>query len=466
MKVVKRPEERIGRLSRLTLAVLAAFFIAEAFIVQLFEDGLISQKVLTVLLALPVEEAIKGGIASLFGVLCLAPLIRGKDLKFEPITWAVLAGIFSGVLFALAESLMQGESLLALGAGLYTHSIWAVGVGIGCWLLVLYGDKTFLIGAYPVAVAGQKEKACLRPGFEPTNPYGTAPSTKLLEKVSSKEQGKVSFSEKTIDKFLNRLKAAGRSDMRIKRLKYGLKKLGKAVNWNCDINDITEYLNNRREEVSTRTLADEIQIIKQFFKDLGIQWIDRIKKPKVRKQKPKIIKKEDIQDFIEELSTADVEKKYFYRAKTAVILSAVSGMRPWEIYRLEWENINIENRTIRLPAEKTKTKEERIVIFNQEAKRHLDKLKELFPSQPFSTKTIYLLTGDMKPKPELKLKHCRKYFSQTWDREGLPTSIKEMLVGHFGSVDLRNYNGQSAEDLKEIYDKANIKVLEESDSSE
>ncbi|MFO7932918.1 MAG: hypothetical protein R6U78_02445, partial [Bacteroidales bacterium] len=46
--------------------------------------------------------------------------------------------------------------------------------------------------------------------------------------------------------------------------------------------DITEYLNERREEVSTRTLADEIQIIKQFFKDLGVHWIDRIKKPKVR----------------------------------------------------------------------------------------------------------------------------------------------------------------------------------------
>ncbi|OKY78812.1 MAG: XerD/XerC family integrase [Candidatus Methanohalarchaeum thermophilum] len=82
----------------------------------------------------------------------------------------------------------------------------------------------------------------------------------------------------------------------------------------------------------------------------------------------------------------------------------------------------------------------------------------MFEEQPFSTKTIYGLTKKMDNKPDVKLKHCRKYFSQQWDREGLPTSIKEMLLVYFGNVDLRNYDRQSAEDLKEIYDKAGFRI--------
>jgi integrase/recombinase XerD len=49
-----------------------------------------------------------------------------------------------------------------------------------------------------------------------------------------------------------------------------------------------------------------------------------------------------------------------------------------------------------------------------------------------------------------------------WDRRGGPTSIKKILMGHSlkGDVDLMHYNCQSEEDLKRVYDKVNIRVLE------
>lgn len=56
----------------------------------------------------------------------------------------------------------------------------------------------------------------------------------------------------------------------------------------------------------------------------------------------------------------------------------------------------------------------------------------MFPGRPFGKKTIYLLTEKMDPKPELKSKHYRKFFSQQWNGKGAPTSVKEMLLGHYG----------------------------------
>lgn len=135
-------------------------------------------------------------------------------------------------------------------------------------------------------------------------------------------------------------------------------------------------------------------------------------------------------------------------------------MKEKEIYRLDWEDVDIEERIIDLPAEKTKTKEERIVMFNENAQERLRRSKELFPKRPFVKKVIYLITNKMDEKPDLKLKHCRKFFSQEWDREGGPSRIKEMLLGHFGSIDLRNYNGQTPDHLKKIYDDVGIKILD------
>ncbi len=208
------------------------------------------------------------------------------------------------------------------------------------------------------------------------DPYGTAPSTNLLEKDLSKNV--YSFSKEILEEFLSRLEASGRSKMRVNGLRQRLTKFGKAINWECNLSDVTKYLKKRKKSVSKRTLRDDIQMIKQFLKDQNVDWIDKIKSPKINKKRPRRIAREDILNLIKEMSKAETEQKYFFRAKTAVVLSSVSGMRPFEVYRLEWNNINLDKRTIDLPSNKTKTREERIVIFNEEAQVLLKKLCTIF----------------------------------------------------------------------------------------
>jgi len=69
----------------------------------------------------------------------------------------------------------------------------------------------------------------------------------------------------------------------------------------------------------------------------------------------------------------------------------------------------------------------------------------------FAKRTIQ---KEFKTAP-IRVKQLRKYFSQEWDRQGGPTSIKKLLMGHStrGDVDLSHYNAQSEEDLKRIYDR-------------
>ena len=65
-------------------------------------------------------------------------------------------------------------------------------------------------------------------------------------------------------------------------------------------------------------------------------------------------------------------------------------------------------------------------------------LKELFGQSHLMRK--------FRPSP-IRVKLLRKYFSQEWDRNGGPTSIKKILMGHSlkSDVDLSNYNAQSEE---------------------
>ena len=58
----------------------------------------------------------------------------------------------------------------------------------------------------------------------------------------------------------------------------------------------------------------------------------------------------------------------------------------------------------------------------------------------------------------LQVKDLRKFFSQEWDRRGGPTTIKKLLMGHRGDVDLKHYNSQNEQDLRDIYDSVGLAI--------
>jgi integrase/recombinase XerD len=301
-------------------------------------------------------------------------------------------------------------------------------------------------------------------GFNYSNEYQ---NNQLLRGSPSQVNGaalraRPEFEKEDLEAFLSRLEASGRSKVRIKTLKSKLNRWLDAVSWSPTLTKTTDFINRRKEEVSKKTLSDDVQAIKQFLKNQDVPWGSKIESVNPPRKRPRVVDREDVLDFIDFLKNTPMRaNKYNYRAKTAVVLSAVSGMRPYEVYRLEWDDINIEERYIDLPAEKTKTKEERFVIFNEEARDHLEQLREHFPKSEnaFHKKMIRYLISKREKEPPIKFKHCRKFFSQEWDRAQMPTSTKEILLGHFGSIDASNYNNQRVEDLRGVYDDVDIELF-------
>ena len=166
-----------------------------------------------------------------------------------------------------------------------------------------------------------------------------------------------------------------------------------------------------------------------------------------------------------------LEDPYRLKVKSAVLLSATSGLRAEELYKLRLEDVDVENRTIFVRAEIAKDYEDRVTFFNLEAQEalleYMSAVKLKPKDKPFSAKSIYHHFSKLNTragKVKLRMKHMRKFFSQQSDRLGMPTAIKKILMGHVISdedfvipkgldVDLAHYDFQDEEELRKIYDK-------------
>jgi integrase/recombinase XerD len=178
---------------------------------------------------------------------------------------------------------------------------------------------------------------------------------------------------------------------------------------------------------------------------------------------PEYIPRRISSDAIKETLSYYENNQYFLQIKTIILLGSTSGMRAEELYQLTLEDIDLENRTVRInhnpdTGQSTKTKRSRISFFNEETKGALVEYFEYYHNNNslkclFSQTYIERLFRNCNVP--IHVKDLRKFFSQEWDRRGGPTSIKKLLMGHSlkGDVDLMYYNCQSEEDLKKIYDR-------------
>ena len=192
---------------------------------------------------------------------------------------------------------------------------------------------------------------------------------------------------------------------------------------------------------------------------LGISWASTIKLPKRTKKLPTRISINRLHSFLELDNEFDWSKESpkikSLRLRAFLILGAVSGMRPHELYGLTPEQIDLNSRSIKL--EHTKTDEPRYTFFNHEAQREIEMLLDLKPKLPLFPKRVIQKTFTaMKDKTDnLQAMHLRKFFSSTSDKLGMPTGVKKRLMGHSinGDVDLIHYSALAFDDLKAIYDR-------------
>ena len=293
----------------------------------------------------------------------------------------------------------------------------------------------------------------LPPGFEPG-----WPARKALKYISC-----LQVNDTQLQEFLALREIEGLSNGWLKDIKGFVTDYLDYINWKIRKDKTLEYLKKIKNKYSTTSYRKQVYQIRKFLTYLSIDWAKDIKPPPELEYTPKRITRTDIKDTIRYFKGHRFSKQF----KAIILLGASSGMRAEEIYQLNPEDIDIEERIVHVnhdprKGQTTKTKKSRISFFNPETQETLSDYLEFF-NEESSLKCLFSKTHIERAfsKAPIRVKELRKFFSQEWDRLGGPTTIKKIIMGHSlrGDVDLMHYNCQSIDDLKAIYDRVGIKIL-------
>jgi len=155
--------------------------------------------------------------------------------------------------------------------------------------------------------------------------------------------------------------------------------------------------------------------------------------------------------------------------EAAFLLFASSGLRRHEGMELIWSRLDMENRIVYPGRQTSTTKFQWVTCFNHEAKMALEKLYSI--RSPGPDERVFTLAKDTLTRkfreaspPDFKItpQILRDWFCNEMGRRGVQDRYVDAFCGRIPRKVLgRHYTDYSPENLKEIYDKANLRVFEQ-----
>jgi len=226
--------------------------------------------------------------------------------------------------------------------------------------------------------------------------------------------------------------------------------------------DIRNYLaenNNKDPAIYKNTLS----ALKRFFRDY-MDKKDLVNSFKFPAHKTSVIRvptKEEITKFYAHLEKP-IEKALF-------LMYASTGLRRNEILDLKLSEINFEKRMVIPNKEANETKNTWITFFNIETEKvlkeylktrtNLTQNSKLFPIAPKTTNKKF---AAVKQQTGINItpQKLREWFCSEMGRLGVPDRYVDAFCGRVPkSILARHYTDFNPERLKEIYDRADLKVL-------
>jgi integrase len=216
------------------------------------------------------------------------------------------------------------------------------------------------------------------------------------------------------------------------------------------------------EGYSPSYYKNALMALKVFFRDfLGLpETVESFRFPNQPFKPKHIISKEQIRQFYECLETP--------KEKVLFMLYATTGLRRDEILSLKPENIDFSKRMITPDNHTGETKKSWVSFFNDEAEQTLkeylatkkpSKSQRLFPMQREESIKLWRATRD-KTGINITPQRLREWFCS----EMLRLGVSETYIGAFcgrvpQSVLARHYTDFSPEKLREIYERARLRIL-------
>jgi integrase len=139
-----------------------------------------------------------------------------------------------------------------------------------------------------------------------------------------------------------------------------------------------------------------------------------------------------------------------FRTMATLLFGITSGMRPEEMNRLDWNEINKESLSkgfFIIPAEKTKTNAKRAIPIHPAVMPYLEILTRLFDNKPFDIHNYRKYRA--RDGGTLNIGQARNFAAKYWRKYGIDEKIRIAIMGH-----------DEGEILKEIRDEVKSTVTD------
>jgi integrase len=229
--------------------------------------------------------------------------------------------------------------------------------------------------------------------------------------------------------------------------------------------DIQLYIYEAKQKYVPDYVSNIISAFKAYFRDYkGLKWMDGYKHPSGPLKIKEEIETDKVKRFIEAID--DISVKCF------ALFLATSGLRKSEVWNLRKSDIDRELRAIIPNRHSGKTKHSGISFYNEEAEKALIEFEKVMnPWQrksekllPIGKPRIFQAWKKAKEKTGIHLrpKDLRDFFSQEMGKALIPDRFIDIFQGRAPkNVLAKHYTPQGIRMLKEIYDKANLKILKQ-----
>ncbi|KXA88517.1 hypothetical protein AKJ62_04995, partial [candidate division MSBL1 archaeon SCGC-AAA259D14] len=226
-----------------------------------------------------------------------------------------------------------------------------------------------------------------------------------------------------------------------------------------DKTDMRDWLREWKENYAESAYANKVKSLRVFFDDyLGSDMAKSLSMPQPRKNSKNPPSPEAIRKLYEAFDTL--------RDETSLLLFATTGLRRNELYHLTRDEVDLDKRMI-TPNKDSRTKKTYVTFYNEEAERHLEKYldeseiqEEIFPIRARSANRIYRKYSKEAGVETITPQDLRVWFSEEMKKLGVSGEYIDAFCGRLPrSVRARHYTDYSEERLKEVYERAGIKVL-------
>ena len=212
---------------------------------------------------------------------------------------------------------------------------------------------------------------------------------------------------------------------------------------------------------SAFTYANVLKTLRRLFRDFlsKPELVESFRLPKKPFKPRRVPKRADLRRFYEALDS-DIGRALF-------LMYASTGLRKREMLSLKFENIDFSNRMVLPSCHEGETKQSFVSFYNEEAEKALnqylasrkDREGKVFR---IGTHTFLDLWKRANQKTELHItpQTLREWFCTEMVSKGVSDSYVDAFCGRVPrSILAKHYLDYSPEKLKEVYEKAELRVL-------